>query len=36
MGLIWGMAFQICRGDDTHADEVLDRLGVLLDHGLAA
>lgn len=36
MGLIWGMAFQICRGDDTHSDEVLDRLGVLLDHGLAA
>jgi len=35
-GMIWGMAFQLCRGDDTHSDEVLDRLGVLLDQGLAA
>lgn len=36
MGLIWGMVFQLCRGDDSHSDDVLDRLGVLLDHGLAA
>ena len=36
MGLIWGMAFQLCRGDDARADQMLDRLCVLLDQGLAA
>ena len=36
MGMIWGMAFQSGRGDDTRADLMLERLCDLLEGGLAA
>lgn len=36
MGLIWGMAFQMRRGDDERADHMLDQLRGVLEHGLTA
>jgi len=36
LALIWGMAFQLCRADDTRSDEMLDWLSIMLDQGLAA
>lgn len=36
IGLIWGMALQLGRGDDGRADRMLEQLCTVLEHGLAA
>ncbi len=34
MGLVWGAAFQIGRGNSARADRMLEQLGGVLDQGL--
>lgn len=35
VGLVWGMAFEISRGDHARADRMLDQLRIVLERGLA-